>query len=447
MTSVSAVTRWWNDAITHRLTVAIAFVVAGCGLHFFGDSAFAAHGGGEAFPGAKGFGAFTAGGRGGRILRVNTLQPSGPGSLSEALQSKGPRVVVFEVGGVIDLGGRGLSVTEPFLTVAGQTAPAPGITLIKGGLHVATHDVLIQHLAVRPGEAGRAKRSGWEVDALSTVRAWNVIIDHCSFTWATDENLSASGPRFTGNDLEAWREGTSHHITFSHCIIAEGLANSTHTKGEHSKGSLIHDNATFVSLIGNLYASNVERNPLTKGGVTAVIVNNWIVNPGRQAIHAALVADEWGARAPVTSRLVVEGNVLDYGPDTQPKVALFRNSRNNPVELYLADNLAFDRKGKPLTMTNGDIVKLDARPIWPEGLTPLPAADVRTWVARNAGARPWDRDPVDQRIVQSALDRTGRIIDSEQAVGGYPHREATVKPFSASEWKLDELLPETWLAR
>jgi hypothetical protein len=148
-----------------------------------------------------------------------------------------------------------LNIIEPYVTIAGQTAPSPGIAIIQGGINIATHDVLIQHMKVRPGEAGHEKKSGWEVDGIVTTGgAFNIIVDHCSLTWATDENLSASGPRFEGNSPGEWRKNTSHKILFSHCIIAEGLSNST-----HSKGSLIHDNATEVLIIGNLFAHNVQR--------------------------------------------------------------------------------------------------------------------------------------------------------------------------------------------
>lgn len=413
------------------------FLALGCGLCL---NLSAAETNRPAFPGAQGFGASAAGGRGGRIVRVTTLKATGPGSISEAIQTKGARIVVFEVGGVIDLEGERLLLSEPFITIAGQTAPAPGITLIKGGVKIATHDVVIQHLAVRPGEAGRPKKSGWQVDGLCTVDgAHNVIVDHGSFTWATDENLSASGPRFNGESVEDWRKGTSHHITFSHCIIAEGLSDSTHGKGEHSKGTLIHDNATFVSIIGNLYASNLERNPRAKGGVWAVIVNNWIANPGKWAMHYGLVKDEWEPHPWAASRLVVVGNVMEHGPDTRANLALFGNSHSTPLELYLEDNLAFDRQHKPVAETTGDFEKLEARPFWPEGLTPLPAGKVKEWVAREAGSRPWDRDPIDQRIVNAALSGKGRIIDSEDEVGGYPERPATQAPFQDSDWDFDAM--------
>jgi pectate lyase len=393
-----------------------------------------------AFPGAQGFGAVTPGGRGGKILRVTSLESTGKGTLREALWATGPRIIVFEVGGVIDLDGRSLSVKEPFVTIAGQTAPAPGITLIKGSLNIMGHDVVVQHLAVRPGEGGRPKKSGWELDGITTVGAHHVIIDHCSCTWATDECLSVSGDRFDGNSPAQWREGTSHDVTISNCIIAEALSHSTHSKGEHSKGTLLHDNTSNVTVMGNLYACNVERNPLAKGGVQAMIVNNWISNPGRWAMDSALVDSEWSGHAPQMSRLSVVGNILEYGPDTKSGIPLFQNRGHTPVELFIEGNLAFDRDGKMIEMIRGDsITSLSSRPVWSEIVTPIPAADVKMAIAQGVGARPWDRDPIDQRIVQAALDHQGKILDSEQQVGGYPKRPATKSRFESDDWDLETM--------
>ncbi len=143
-----------------------------------------------AFPGAMGAAATTPGGRGGQVIRVTTLAASGPGSFVEAVRQQGPRIVVFEVGGVIDLAETTLKITEPFLTIAGQTAPAPGVTLIRGGIDIATHDVVVRHIRVRPGDGGRPRLSGNDNDPMSTVGgAHDVIVDYCSLTWATDENL------------------------------------------------------------------------------------------------------------------------------------------------------------------------------------------------------------------------------------------------------------------
>ena len=113
-----------------------------------------------AFPGAVGWAANTQGGRGGKIIRVTNLNPSGPGSLKAALDTKGPRIIVFEVAGVIDMGRSDAGNEGAFLTIAGQTAPSPGITIIRGGIDVKTHDVMMRHIRVSTGADGQAKRSG-----------------------------------------------------------------------------------------------------------------------------------------------------------------------------------------------------------------------------------------------------------------------------------------------
>ncbi|PZN28707.1 MAG: pectate lyase, partial [Proteobacteria bacterium] len=368
-----------------------------------------------AFPSAQGWAADTPGGRGGRIIRVTTLAPEGPGSLLEALETDGPRIVVFEVGGVIDFGRRELKITKPYLTIAGQTAPSPGITLIRTGIDIATHDVIIQHLRVRTGIGGARREDGWEPDAISGQGAYNVIVDHCSLTWGIDENLSASGPRFNGSTPAEWRKGTSHRITFSNNIIAEGLAHATHAKGEHSKGSLIHDNAADILIVGNLYAHNYERNPLFKGGARGMVINNLIYNPGARAVHYNLIAEEWGTHPYQTGQLVLIGNVLRGGPSTPPGLPLFMLGGSGDVEIYEEDNIAVDWTGRPLekfgryTTAQAAILSI-TRPTLPTNVRPMPAVDVQDWVIRNAGARPWDRDDIDARIVADTIEGRGAII-------------------------------------
>ena len=172
-----------------------------------------------AFPSATGFGVQTPGGHGGRIIRVTNLNSEGTGSLRAAVAAQGPRVVVFEVGGMIDLDSTTLEIEEPFITIAGQTAPSPGITIIRGNVLIEdTHDVVIRHLRIRTGDCGHPKRSGFDWDGLSLDTAYNVVIDHCSIAWGIDENLSASGPTTEGH------EETSRNVTFSNCIIAEALS-------------------------------------------------------------------------------------------------------------------------------------------------------------------------------------------------------------------------------
>ena len=400
-----------------------------------------------AFPGAQGWAAHTPGGRGGRIVRVTTLATEGPGSFLEAVSAKGPRIVVFEVGGVIDLGLKTVKIREPFLTIAGQTAPQPGITLIRGGIDIATHDVIVRHIRVRPGEAGQPKRSGVDFDAISTVGGRDIIVDHCSLTWATDENLSASGPRFGGDTPQQWRDNTSHRITFSHNLIAEGLAYSSHGKGEHSKGSLIHDNARDILIIGNLYAHNRERNPMFKGGAQGLVINNLIYNPGQRAVHYNLVAAEWDGRAYEDGRLALIGNVMRGGPDTPKDSVLFMFGGSGALDLYLHDNVAVDRIGEPMPMQGRystapvGVRMLKTSPALPFGVKPLPAAKVQDAVIANAGARPWDRDDIDRRILADTIEGRGEVIDSEQEVGGYPKHPETRQAFVPADWDLDTMEP------
>jgi len=392
----------------------------------------------KAFPDAKGWAAYTPGGRGGKIISVTNLKARGPGSFAATVQVKGRRIIVFEVGGVIDLQKNSITVTEPFLTIAGQTAPSPGITFIRGGICIETHDVIIRHICVRPGEAGARKKSGWEVDGIAT-GSYNIIVDHCSCTWATDENLSASGPRFDGQTVEEWRRNTSHRVTFSNCIIAEGLSHSTHGKGEHSKGSLIHDNVTEIAIIGNLYAHNVQRNPYFKGGVRGIVVNNYIVNPGKKAIHYGLPAGEWKGHEYVTGQMAIVGNVMEHGRNTPPDTPLFVLSGSGPVDVFSRDNVALDRSGQGVRIigtNNKKSRRVDAPPLWPDAIEVMPAADVKDYVLKNAGARPWDRNAIDKRIIREIREGTGKIIDSEQEVGGYPAMKETQAPFDPNKWNL-----------
>ena len=374
--------------------------------------------------------ATTKGGEGGKVIEVTTLAASGPGSLAAALAEKGPRTVVFKVGGVIDLDGKKLKISNPNITVAGETAPSPGITLIKGGLGISANEVILRHIRVRPGEAGKAKKSGWEVDGIATNAAVNVIVDHCSITWATDENLTASGPRFEGATPDEWRKNTSHQITFSHCIIGEGLKNSTHKKGVHSMGSLVHDNTSDVLIYGNLYISNNDRNPLFKGGARGAVVNNVAHNPGSHLLTTSLVASEWTGHEPERGAIAVAGNVMRIGPSTRGDTFARLSA---PADLWLSDNLLLDPKGAPLPLkifyrgadgkeTTAEAVKVslvEKAPSWPEGLVAKPAAETVAWVTETVGARPWDRDAVDKRLIDEAKNGGGKIIDGESEVGGY----------------------------
>jgi hypothetical protein len=403
----------------------------------------------QAFPGAVGWAAESRGGRGGVIVRVTNLNADGPGSLKAALEHRGPRIVVFEVAGTIDMKRTTLTIDEPFVTIAGQTAPSPGITIVRAGIDIKTHDVIVRHIRVHTGVDAQPQRSGWEADAISTVGARNVIVDHCSLIWAVDENLSASGPRFTGNTVEEWRRGTSHNITFSYNILAEGLAYASHPKGEHSKGSLIHDNATGILIYRNLYAHNYERNPLLKGGVHAAVVNNFIYNPGAMAIHYNLIALEWGKQPYQQGELSAVGNVLRAGPSTREDITFLSIGGAGDLRYHGRDNPAVGRLHGTIAMFGryttppARIIEVERPPVLPKALNVLPARQVVTHVLAQAGARPWDRDPHDIRNTFDKAEGRGEIIDDEKEVSGFAKLRPARTPFREADWNLDTIEPRS----
>lgn len=390
------------------------------------------------------FGINTPGGLGGQVIKVTNLNAGGEGSLAWALAHSGPRVVVFEVGGVINLAGKNLEIADPFVTVAGHTAPSPGITLIRGGLVIRTHDVRIEHLRVRPGTHTHAPRSGWDTDGIGITRgkARNIHINHCSVSWAVDENMAASGERTHGP------EQTSGRITFSNSIIAEALDYASHKKGKHSKGLLVHDFVQEVAVIGNLFAHNDRRNPYFKAHASGVVINNLMYNLGNAAVQLGYIADEWhdSTIPPANPQVAVVGNHLIYGRDTYSDLPLVAYQGDAFMEANRVDNL----DGDPMPQVHGDIRLLEVPPLWSENLQPWPVAEVKNRVLDRAGARPWDRDPIDQRIVNSVRQGSGRIIDSQEDVGGYPdvppvHRPLNVpnNPADIPAW-LVSFIPEDY---
>ena len=360
------------------------------------------------FPGAEGFGTATPAGRGGTVYVVDTLAASGPGSLAEALTATGPRIVVFEVGGIIELA-NAIEITDPFLTVAGQTAPAPGITLVGSGIIVQTHDVLIQHLRVRPGDRadGRAPedRDGIAVigNRRGTVQVYNVVVDHCSVSWAIDEGTST------------WYDGVSD-VTFSNNLIAENLSESLHPEGEHSKGLLIGDHSRRISVIRNVFAHNTRRNPLLKGDTSTIVANNLIYNSGTSAIGFS--DPEWSGRSIAS----IMGNVFVPGSDTSNAEHVWRGREtSDDIRIYLNDNLV-DEASLAAFTPPADITEVEIT-VPPVDLTPLTlvaAADLETELIATAGAFPAERGSVDARIISAVQARGGSIIDSQSEVGGYP---------------------------
>ncbi len=364
----------------------------------------------------------TRGGDGGKTVYVTTLAANGPGSLAEAVATAGARVIEFSVAGSIDLGGSVIKVVEPHLTLAGETAPSPGITLVNGGLDIRTHDIIVRHLRVRPTDGRTDETVSILLDCLRTGQsAHDIIIDHCSFAWGTNKNLSLSGPRLEGATSEDWRKNTTHRITISQCLIAENV----HPVGLDSKAVLVHDNVTGVSMYGNLYVSNDDRHPLFKGGARGAVVNNFFYNPGMRLVQFGFVSGQWAGHAPQRAAITMVGNVGRKGPSSVAELAIFEIwPEQGPCDFYLRDNLLLDAKGAALSAApmfrdsamrlvpfepTGETRQVSEPPLWPPGLRARPANEVPAWVLANVGARPWDRDAIDQRFVQEAETGGGQI--------------------------------------
>ena len=352
---------------------------------------------------------------------------------------------------MIDLGRSTLTISEPFLTIAGQTAPSPGITLVRGGIDLKSHDVIVSHIRVMTGVDGQPKLSGWEADAFSAVAAANVVVEHCSFLWGVDENMSASGPRFAGNTLAEWRANTSHDVIFRENLAAEGLADASHPKGEHSKGSLIHDNATGIAFYRNVFAHNVERAPLVKGGAQVLMINNLIYNPAHRAVHYNLMDLEWTGHEPVTGEITAIGNVLRGGNDTDPGLPFLMLGGEGDLAFYGRDNRAVDRHGNPLPAfgrygeTRAKLIEARKPLADASGYSVLPSAEVETSLLRSVGARPWDRAADDIRVLFFVAEGRGDIIDDEAEVGGYPKVAPTRAPFVEADWDLARMVPKSGL--
>jgi hypothetical protein len=371
------------------------------------------------FPGAQGFGTETPAGRGGKILKVTNLNDSGTGSLRAALEASGPRIVVFEVSGTITLT-NAIRIRNPYLTLAGQTAPSPGIAIKGSPLDIRTHDVLVQHIRSRLGDENPGRLPPDSLDAMqirenqSTEHVANVVLDHVSLSWAVDENLGLGGRYY------------SHDITVSNSIISEGLSKSIHSKGEHSKGILVGDRTKNVSLVGNLMAHNKDRNGACwKGDTSGVALNNLIYNSGTWSNY--YFSDDYNS-GPASVSIV--GNYFIDGINTPTSNYALRINSNisSGTKIYFTGNHI--SSGRLYKNSASYDPRVSSPPSWHPSLTIRDTSTVKSWILANAGARPADRDSVDKRIVNEVESRTGKIIDSQQEIGGWPALQKNYRSFT-----------------
>jgi len=379
-----------------------------------------------AFPGAQGFGANTPGGRGGRVLFVTNLEDSGPGSLREACGADGPRIVIFRVSGTIALKSN-LTVTRPYLTVAGQTAPGDGICLRDSTFGIATHDVVIRHLRCRLGD--ETKRQADAFDVLHGSR--NVVVDHVSASWSIDEALSLSG--------------NNAFITIQWCLIGESLQESKHAKGPHGYGSLARANGP-VTFHHNLWIHNDSRNPRLGDNYgrgpdfpTFDVRNNVLYNYGSTACGLT--------QGNLSVNYVA--NYIRPGPNSTAKVPITIGPNRSEMDFYIRDNVVDGRdeltrdNTRFFSQVEADgrrVVRILDQPIPTPQVATVPADEAVDVVLADVGASRPKRDAVDTRLVHHVRTRTGRMINSQTEVGVWPELKSAPAPADTD----NDGMPDSW---
>ena len=399
-----------------------------------------------AFPGAEGAGKWALGGRGGVVIEVTNLNDSGNGSLRAAIASKGPRTVVFRVSGTIALRSM-LKITEPFITIAGQTAPGDGICLSRYPLGIAADHVIVRHIRSRcSDEAFRdGGVTGEGMDSLSVGSGSNIIIDHCSTSWSVDENLSTSVGQ---------RGPTLDKVTVQWCIIGESLNRSVHTSpAAHGYGTLAKGGyGAEYSYHHNLYVHNNSRNPypgnyndvsVDPQGLTFDFRNNVVYN-----WMNPYAGYNTQARADSVTRMNFIGNYYKPGLNSGGRFAFFQRvlaSRGFFKANWMADGypddpwqlVMWDPKWTPEQIA---AFKLSA-PTPVSAALPEEAAEAAyRRVVVDVGANRPVRDAVDARLINDLVQGTGKIIDDEAEVGGWPELKSAPAPLDTDR----DGMPDAW---
>jgi len=363
-----------------------------------------------AFPGAQGWGRFSRGGRGGRVIPITTLNPQGAGSLTEALLATGPRIIVPRVSGTIEFPGPQvfqLTVTNPFVTLM-----ATGLQFKNLRLIINTHDVIARNGRSRVGpNAGTLKDQNCAArDNFSSGSAegYNIIFDHWSFQFGVDENVGLGMG--------------CHDITIQDSYIGWGLLASCHPEGSHSKGLMwAHTAGTHFSSIRNLMAHCADRMPQ-------------FAAPQGIGEQVNCVVYDYGVQFHFHNG--VKGNVVGnkYIPGAQgtPPGGIFKEGQNPTGSLFYAVGNVGPSPVTPPTQY------ISQTPIFVSDVVPV---DIETnWkdILLKAGAQP--HDALDLRMMNDALNNTGAVINHPNDVGGWPVEPTLVIPVDTD---LDGM-PDAW---
>ena len=407
-----------------------------------------------AFPGAWGGGMFTTGGRGGQVIEVTQLNDRGPGSLRAAVNTSGPRIVVFRVAGIIRLESN-IDIDLPDITIAGQRAPGDGICLANHSLNINTRNVILRHIRVRRGRPDGGQGS----DNIGGNPEGQVIVDHCSASWGMDENLSLyrhMKPMPDGSRLKL----PVTNLTVQWCISSEALNAGNHAFG----GTWGGEDSTFHH---NLFACNTGRNPSIGMGGEFDYRNNVIFNWRHRTMDGG---DE-------TSLINVINNYYKPGPVTQENMRStiarieqrdmyspgrrweagnwYPDQGKRPGKWYVAGNVV---EGYPeVTHDNWKGMRSMNRGAPPEAarvhspfeawpVNQESAMDAFQSVLAKAGATLPRRDAVDQRVI--AMVRSGKvdtpsgIINDPLEVGGYPNYRFSIEEVPADADH--DGMPDAW---
>jgi pectate lyase len=387
-----------------------------------------------AFPGAEGAGKYATGGRGGTVYEVTNLNDSGEGSLRQAIQKKETRTIVFRVSGTIELKSD-LDIHYGNLTIAGQSAPGDGICIKGYPVSIKADNVIVRYIRFRLGNLNKVQG-----DTFSCRNRRNILIDHCSFSWATDEVASLY---------------ELHQSTVQWCIISEALNHSVHEKGNHGYGGIWGGDT--VSFHHNLFAHNLSRNPRFNGARYQVswtdlvdFRNNVIYNWGDNSIYG-------GERGNHN----IVNNYFKPGPGTKKsvrnRVLNITTSENYPYGVfYVSGNYM---EGNPAVTadnwndgvdTEATVSKVKAASAFYS--VPIPeqtAQEAYQKVMSSAGAS-HVRDAVDKRVIAEVQNGTATymgtysqrpgIIDSQEEVGGWPELSSLPAPADSDH----DGMPDEW---
>ena len=384
-----------------------------------------AHGKALAFPGAEGGGMYTTGGRGGKVIHVTTLADSGTGSLRAALNESGARTIVFDVAGLIELNST-LNIARGDVTIAGQTAPGGGICLKNFSTRVNADNVIIRFVRFRMGDEKKT-----EDDAIWGRYHKNIILDHCSMSWSTDECAS-----FYANV----------NFTMQWCILTESLKKSVHDKGDHGYGGIWGGkNASFHH---NLLSNHDSRNPRIDH---PQIYDNYVSTHRGNVDLRCNVIYNWGSEVTYGGEdgwFNIINNYYKKGPASSDR-NYFVNAYASYVsggkvyadkypELYMSGNISASRtidngpgginwKHGSSYANYGSVQSAPHKVVGPSSediyTTTHSATDAFARICTSAGAS-LKRDAVDQRACGDAQSGTATykngIIDTQSAVGGWP---------------------------